>query len=763
MKNVRSTILIIGVCVGISFVVALLTFIFFALLTEIEIPSVLSPQKNERTISQNVLVSGLSVFLAQKFQFDDNQKEYGDVTNGIAGILTLHPDDVIYVSSSDASRRRRLLQNNRFNFTYQLDIERRAESSLVDSMNTTSYKDKILDIFIKVSDIQDLGIVMGPIIVSDYIPAPTTNPDKLITQELTITGLTPAQIEENKEFIVANLARKLGINAADIEITGVEEISRRRRLLQTISKLTYIIKTKTVNYQTLVDEVESVDFRVGLVEEIADAVDVPAEDLIVNSRKVIAEDYEPPKVCSTDCSILNTECSQGTCEEGECVTIPRNERQQCDDQSVCTENDQCLSGICVGIPLTCYDNNPCTIDQCVENVGCMKQEQTIEGTCIPGCLQDSDCPVEFICHDGTCLKIEYNGLLFIRFINYEIQDCEAIVDNSIGFGQQTTQKTIGHRLITSFIMDAQKHLVATDNMFRVAAAKEDIYANRQPLGFIDEVIELNIIQLNEETARSAFTLTTACQSVTAENCNSIFADRRYEFDLKVKDCENINVFPPSGCIDPNSHVSAHISLSINDCSEFENEITYVKVYGESFIYYNDIIIKGLNKDHSIQVSSNKLIVGIITDWKNHNRHRSILTNVRACIANPVHRLSTCVDKTNTTECYNIGCYNWVVFDSPLTMKWDFMENGYFTALSLSTFNLDSCYKIDVYHSKEDRICDSTCSKYGDLEDGFEIDLSRLPKNLNIVFDLVYKFVDCEGNAFESEIEQYHQLVNVILE
>lgn len=757
MKNIKATLLIILSCVCLLLVAGGLTAVFFIFLNSVEKPIVLKPQTNERSISNYLLINGLSVFLAQKFEFDNNQKKFGDILNGMADILTLHPDDVIYVSHEDFGTRRRLL-NNRLQFSYQLDIERKSETRLIEFINSSSYRSSVLQLFIDVSEIPDLGVIVGPINVTDYIPAPVSNPDKLITQELTITGLTPQEIEENKASIVANLAKKLGINAADIEITGVQT-SGRRRLLQATTTLTYVIKTNNDNYQSLVDTVEGVDFRVNLAEQIADATGKPAEELTVNSRKVVAENYEPPKVCSTDCNILSTTCTQGICDEGECVTVPRNEGLECDDQTVCTEQDKCVSGICVGIPLNCYDNNPCTIDECVEPIGCMKQDQVIEGTCIPGCVQDADCPVQFICHDGTCLKIEYNEILFIRFINYEIQNCEAIDDNTIEFSS-TTQKSIGHRLLTSFVMDAQKHQVGTDIMYRVAASKADIFASRQPLGFIDEVIELNVIELNEDTSRSAFTLSTACQTVTAENCQTIFADRRYEFDIEVKDCENIDVFPPTGCIDPQSHVSAHISLSLNDCTEFENEITYIKIYGQSYIYYNGLILEGLNKDHSIQLGDSKLTVGIKTDWVNNNRFKSILTNVRACIADPLHRLKGCVDNTNTTECYNMGCYNWVVFDSPLTMKWDFMENGYFTALALSTFNLDACYQLNLYHSKEEKMCQATCSKFQDLEDGISIDMTLLPKNINIVFDLVYQYIDCENDAFESETEQYHHLVNV---
>ena len=43
----------------------------------------------------------------------------------------------------------------------------------------------------------------------------------------------------------------------------------------------------------------------------------------------------------------------------------------CDDGNRCTEEDQCLGGICVGgPPPDCDDGNPCTTDQCNEVLGC---------------------------------------------------------------------------------------------------------------------------------------------------------------------------------------------------------------------------------------------------------------------------------------------------------------------------------------------------------------------------------------------------------
>jgi hypothetical protein len=128
----------------------------------------LKPQRNERSISNYVLVDGLSVSLAQTFEVDANQRKFGDVLSGIANILTLHPDDVEYVNHQDSGSRRRLL-NNRLKFSYQIDVEIASEASLIESIGSPNYRAAMLQLFVNVSGISDLNLTVGPINVTDYI------------------------------------------------------------------------------------------------------------------------------------------------------------------------------------------------------------------------------------------------------------------------------------------------------------------------------------------------------------------------------------------------------------------------------------------------------------------------------------------------------------------------------------------------------------------------------------------------------------------
>ena len=87
------------------------------------------------------------------------------------------------------------------------------------------------------------------------------------------------------------------------------------------------------------------------------------------------------------------------------------------------DNGPCVEvSMCAG--MTCFDNNPCTIDACVEKIGCMIQHRDYNSTCIPGCFKDVDCPLQYICYDGTCIKMSTSvNDMQIRFIGYEMGTC----------------------------------------------------------------------------------------------------------------------------------------------------------------------------------------------------------------------------------------------------------------------------------------------------------------------------------------------------
>ncbi|NOZ02852.1 MAG: hypothetical protein GXP54_13345 [Deltaproteobacteria bacterium] len=69
----------------------------------------------------------------------------------------------------------------------------------------------------------------------------------------------------------------------------------------------------------------------------------------------------------------------------------------CSDQDPCTVQDTCADGACMGIPMDCNDNNPCTLDSC-EGGQCVNQAQ--DGI---DCDDGLDCSTGDHCVQGECV------------------------------------------------------------------------------------------------------------------------------------------------------------------------------------------------------------------------------------------------------------------------------------------------------------------------------------------------------------------------
>ncbi len=100
------------------------------------------------------------------------------------------------------------------------------------------------------------------------------------------------------------------------------------------------------------------------------------------------------------CENKNT-CSKASCDSttGKCIGKPVQEGVPCNDGTVCTQNDQCKNGECVGKILSCDDNNPCTGDSCDPLAGCTSSN--LDGT---PCDDDNLCTVGDLCKLGLCVK-----------------------------------------------------------------------------------------------------------------------------------------------------------------------------------------------------------------------------------------------------------------------------------------------------------------------------------------------------------------------
>src|SRR5688572_30128745 len=88
-----------------------------------------------------------------------------------------------------------------------------------------------------------------------------------------------------------------------------------------------------------------------------------------------------------DCSSQADDCAAGTCSEDDgCMFEPQPDDTPCDDGLVCTENDACLDGQCIGAEVLCTGTT-CSGAYCDEAYG--------------GCVDDVDLPNGSICDDGN--------------------------------------------------------------------------------------------------------------------------------------------------------------------------------------------------------------------------------------------------------------------------------------------------------------------------------------------------------------------------
>ena len=103
-----------------------------------------------------------------------------------------------------------------------------------------------------------------------------------------------------------------------------------------------------------------------------------------------------------DCAALDSDCAQGMCqpETGECTADPVADGIVCDDSDLCTDEDSCQAGSCTGTPADCSDlEEPCKTASCDAQTGQCVTEPVPTGE---SCDDDSLCTVDDQCKFGEC-------------------------------------------------------------------------------------------------------------------------------------------------------------------------------------------------------------------------------------------------------------------------------------------------------------------------------------------------------------------------
>jgi cysteine-rich repeat protein len=89
-------------------------------------------------------------------------------------------------------------------------------------------------------------------------------------------------------------------------------------------------------------------------------------------------------------------CTEDAClGEGGCEHVALD-GVECLDGDPCTAADHCVAGICLGDPVLCDDQNPCTDDSCTETGGCDHAPNVVD------CDDGDPCTVADECGDGAC-------------------------------------------------------------------------------------------------------------------------------------------------------------------------------------------------------------------------------------------------------------------------------------------------------------------------------------------------------------------------
>ncbi len=129
----------------------------------------------------------------------------------------------------------------------------------------------------------------------------------------------------------------------------------------------------------------------------------------IDEPNVVDGGYE--ELCDDD-----NDCTEDGCDGPDGCTHVALSEGECVDGDVCTVGDHCEAGICVGSPVACDDDNPCTDDVCDGLGGCEFITNAAD------CDDGDPCTVADQCEDTACTGVAIN----CDCLNDE--DCAALED-----------------------------------------------------------------------------------------------------------------------------------------------------------------------------------------------------------------------------------------------------------------------------------------------------------------------------------------------
>ncbi len=130
-----------------------------------------------------------------------------------------------------------------------------------------------------------------------------------------------------------------------------------------------------------------------------------------------------------ECPESTDPCSKPTCMTGKCSAKPAE--GPCDDGDLCTTDDHCTGGTCIGDEAGCNDDNPCTADSCDPESGlCVHQEGPMNGA---KCDDGNPCTGTDVCGDGLCAGtlLPADQLAALECTCTKDQDCDPLQDGDV--------------------------------------------------------------------------------------------------------------------------------------------------------------------------------------------------------------------------------------------------------------------------------------------------------------------------------------------
>jgi len=133
----------------------------------------------------------------------------------------------------------------------------------------------------------------------------------------------------------------------------------------------------------------------------------PCQEVVCQEGRCVSGNAETGTACSPQVPDgLDTGCISGTCDKnGKCL-MKIKDGTVCDDEDLCTDNDECKNGVCKGNARSCTDDgNACTKEYCDPDTGkCVSDDLGKETPCDDG----NSCTTDDYCDDGECVSGKNN-------------------------------------------------------------------------------------------------------------------------------------------------------------------------------------------------------------------------------------------------------------------------------------------------------------------------------------------------------------------